>query len=172
MRQPENGTSNTSIGKHNWSEPIPFAVIRICLKVPVTEPAEDLNIRFNDIETDIYKICRTNFTRSKRAPQYMDEKVYEKSYYEFDKTVLKMVDTYIRTNLHSKLRHEYFSCSIVSDTINSLLPLIACDFNVRFPTKTNVEFTVNQSFPQSISLLHLSIQSLHSFFAESNDSGL
>uniref|UniRef100_A0A1A9UW05 TPR_REGION domain-containing protein n=1 Tax=Glossina austeni TaxID=7395 RepID=A0A1A9UW05_GLOAU len=151
MRRPEKGISNTTIEKHNWSEPIPFAVIKICLKVPVTEPAEDLNIRFHvvDIETEIYKICRTSFMRSKRYPQYRDEKICEKSYREFDKTVLKMVDTYIRTNLHSKLGREYSSCPIVSDTINTLLPLIKCDFNVRFPTKTNVEFTLKKMYSKS-----------------------
>uniref|UniRef100_A0A1A9ZEV4 Uncharacterized protein n=1 Tax=Glossina pallidipes TaxID=7398 RepID=A0A1A9ZEV4_GLOPL len=151
MRRPEKRTSNPTIEKHNWSEPIPFAVIKICLKVPVTEPAEDVNIRFNiiDIETEIYNICRTSFTRSKRAPQYRGQKAYEKSYSEFDKVVLKIVDTYLRTNVHSKLRHEYSSCSIVSDTINGLLPLIACDFNVRFPTKTNVEFTLEKMYSKS-----------------------
>uniref|UniRef100_A0A1B0ASD1 Uncharacterized protein n=1 Tax=Glossina palpalis gambiensis TaxID=67801 RepID=A0A1B0ASD1_9MUSC len=143
MRRPEKVPSNPAIVKHNWSEPIPFAVIKICLKVAVTEPAEDLNICLNviDVETEIYKICRTRFTRSKRAPQCRDEKACEKNYSEFDKTVLQMIDTYIRTNLHSKLRHECSSSPIFTDMINGLLPLIACDFNVRFPTKTNVEFT-------------------------------
>uniref|UniRef100_A0A1A9W432 Tetratricopeptide repeat protein 18 n=1 Tax=Glossina brevipalpis TaxID=37001 RepID=A0A1A9W432_9MUSC len=112
-----------------------FAIVRICIKTPITQPPRDF---FTSEMTDsIYRNCWP-IKGLKMALGSNDEK-YERSYREFDNTIYDLINYIVKNNLYNTIGQDSFS-EQVSNVANSVLPLLAYDFNIRFPTETNREF--------------------------------
>lgn len=63
------------------------------------------------------------------------------SYRQFDDNILHL-KKYIAEGKFTAADEKQKLCQ-TRDMCNRILPLIACDFNVRYPTNTNAEFTVS-----------------------------
>uniref|UniRef100_A0A1A9WW83 Uncharacterized protein n=1 Tax=Glossina brevipalpis TaxID=37001 RepID=A0A1A9WW83_9MUSC len=128
-------------------ENTPFALIRICLKVPITEPAEDLLDVYNVIEMkrDIFNNCWLKMSSKPTCAITLDRKC-QYSYKSFDDSILNLVDFITTNNISSVNEDKYFVCKQITNMANCILPLISCDFNIRQPTKTNMEFMLEQKW--------------------------
>lgn len=115
-----------------------FAIITICIKTPITEPSGDF---FASKMTDtIYRTCFQ--TKVPKEALGANDDSYEKSYRDFDNTVYALVDCIISNNIHNTKDRNY-PCEQTLNVTNRVLSLLACDFNIRYPTTTSIEFAVN-----------------------------
>uniref|UniRef100_A0A1A9UW04 Uncharacterized protein n=1 Tax=Glossina austeni TaxID=7395 RepID=A0A1A9UW04_GLOAU len=113
-----------------------FAVIRICIKMPITEPPRDFSA--SEMADTIYKTCWQ--TKVPIEALGANDESYEKSYRDFDNTVYELFDRIASNNLYNTKDRNYL-CGQILNVANRVLPLLACDFNIRYPTTTSIEFT-------------------------------
>lgn len=66
----------------------------------------------------------------------------EQNYRAFDDLVHEILDYIIINNIKTMNDDKEFFCHQLSNTTNKIMKLVACDFNIKVPTKTNIEFTV------------------------------
>uniref|UniRef100_A0A1A9UW01 Uncharacterized protein n=1 Tax=Glossina austeni TaxID=7395 RepID=A0A1A9UW01_GLOAU len=123
----------------------PFAIINVCLKLPITEPAENLNVVFNlgKVQRDIFNDCWRGDPMSvgkKKSIQLLENRECKKNYKLFDDNILQILNYLIENNIQSISKSKSYYCGQVKNLVNHILPLIACDFNKRCPTETNIEF--------------------------------
>ncbi|KAI9585895.1 hypothetical protein GQX74_001742 [Glossina fuscipes] len=120
-----------------------FTVISVCTKLPITEPAEDLNETYNNykVQCDIFKDCWKREVK-KKTVSLSEERTCEEKYKSFDDQILRLIRHMAENNTLSRPdnNNKSFFCTQITNIVNRILPLIACDFNVRYPTKTNAEF--------------------------------
>lgn len=119
-----------------------FAIVKICAKVAITEPPQDLNQLFNVTATkrEIFKSC--SIAAPPKLLRNITELEHEEAYRCFDDSVYQLVDSIIRNNGKTNKDTGYYYCSYASNIMNRILSLLACDFNRRVVTKTTVDFTV------------------------------
>lgn len=120
-----------------------FAIVKICLKKALTEPLEDLNhnLNYTEIKRELYKSCAVKRTTSDSEENL--EKMCEENYRCFDDSINQLIESIDKQNAADFEKDGSEFCTAVANMSNRLLPLIACDFNRRIPTKTNIEFSVN-----------------------------
>uniref|UniRef100_A0A1A9W430 Uncharacterized protein n=1 Tax=Glossina brevipalpis TaxID=37001 RepID=A0A1A9W430_9MUSC len=133
--------SNTETSVDEIPKQTTFAIINICLKLPITGPAESLNEIFSlrDIQRDIFNNCWKREPKKISTPLLEGRKCAE-SYKSFDDSILQIVRYLVQNNIQSITENKPFFCAQVKNVMNLILPLIACDFNIRYTTKTNIEF--------------------------------
>lgn len=121
-----------------------FALIKICLKAPITEPADDLLDVYNVItmKRDIFKNCWLKPPCKPLCSTSLEKKCAY-SYKSFDDAVLELIKFIRAHNIYAINDDKHFHCEQVRDMSDRILALISFDFNVRQPTNTNMEFTVS-----------------------------
>uniref|UniRef100_A0A1A9WUQ6 Uncharacterized protein n=1 Tax=Glossina brevipalpis TaxID=37001 RepID=A0A1A9WUQ6_9MUSC len=112
-----------------------FAIIKICVKTPITEPPRDFFA--TGVTDSVYSDCWD--TRGAKASLGGNDEKYKKIYREFDNTIHDLIEYIVTNNLYNTKDKNYF-CGQVCNVANRVLPLLAFDFNTRFPTETNIEF--------------------------------
>lgn len=128
-----------------------FTIINVCMKLPITEPAEDLNEAFNvhKVKCNILKDCWKRTVKKKVVP-LSNTGTCEDMYKLFDDQILGLIHYIVKNNVLPRSdNNNKFFCTQITNTANRILPLIACDFNVRYPTKTNTEFVVRMPFSKN-----------------------
>uniref|UniRef100_A0A1A9WUQ5 Tetratricopeptide repeat protein 18 n=1 Tax=Glossina brevipalpis TaxID=37001 RepID=A0A1A9WUQ5_9MUSC len=151
-------SQSPQLPKHKQSEkdvgkPI-FAVVKICVQVPITDPPQDANVLFNNIDPinidmtrDVYQSCGAAKIRDSLFPT--GEAQCVRSYQEFDDNVLKLRENITAGNLFPTDKDDKEKLCQTPDMSNRILSLIACDFNVRYPTNTNRDFVLKDQFSTS-----------------------
>uniref|UniRef100_A0A1A9W424 Uncharacterized protein n=1 Tax=Glossina brevipalpis TaxID=37001 RepID=A0A1A9W424_9MUSC len=120
-----------------------FAIVTFCMKLPMTNSAEDLNEAYNvnEMQQNIFKDCwRTKVV--KRGPPLSKDRTCKEHYKEFDENILRLIHYLDKNNELSTSENKSFFCSQITNISSRILPLISCDFNERYPTETNIEFVV------------------------------
>ncbi|KAM7350289.1 uncharacterized protein ACRADG_008901 [Cochliomyia hominivorax] len=119
---------------------IPFVVVQICLSNPITNPPQNMLENLKQKRTHHkYDHCSIALT-TKTAPKSL-QSICEEKYKDFDDLIREIMDYMIRSHVKIfKDNNDYFCCQL-SNMTNKIIKLVACDFNVRIPTKTNIEFT-------------------------------
>lgn len=140
-------TSSTERSIDEISKKKPFAIINVCLKLPITEPAENLNVVFNlgEVERNIFNDCWTSdpkCVRRKESIQLLQNRECKQHYKSFDDNILQILNYLVKNNIQSISERPSYYCGQVKNLVNRISPLIACDFNIRCPTETNIEFVV------------------------------
>uniref|UniRef100_A0A1A9ZEV3 Uncharacterized protein n=1 Tax=Glossina pallidipes TaxID=7398 RepID=A0A1A9ZEV3_GLOPL len=119
-----------------------FTIINVCMKLPITDPAEDLNETYNvhQVQCNVFKDCWKRAVKKKVVP-LPEKRTCEEIYKSFDDQILWLIRYMVKNNMLPRSDNDNkFFCTQITNTANRILPLIACDFNVRYPTKTNTEF--------------------------------
>uniref|UniRef100_A0A1I8PHY7 Tetratricopeptide repeat protein 18 n=1 Tax=Stomoxys calcitrans TaxID=35570 RepID=A0A1I8PHY7_STOCA len=123
-------------------EKFPFAIIQICLDKPITDPIQDI---IEVAKPSLYHRQLFKCPRKQRQKKYALETpmeiIREDSYREFEDTILGMVLYILQNNIQSAHEDKQFYCSQLGNISNRILRLVACDFNRRQQTNTNLEFT-------------------------------
>ncbi|XP_065364699.1 uncharacterized protein LOC135957823 [Calliphora vicina] len=130
---------------HSQEQPIkenkiPFAIIQICLNTPITNPTQDMNESSNHKkQRRKYGQCTASIL-TKPNQSNLPTKC-EQNYRAFDDLVREILDYIIINNIKTMNDDKEFFCHQLSNTTNKIMKLLACDFNIKVPTKTNIEFT-------------------------------
>lgn len=123
-------------------EKIPFAIVRLCLNNAITDPLQDLSeVSHLNSKHNKYGHCREDVVT--KAPIKNIFSMSEECYISFDNLILEILDYMIRNKIAALNDDKEFFCNELSNLINKIMKLISSDFNIRIPTKTNIEFTVN-----------------------------
>lgn len=130
-------TTMRSVTSETHKEKTTFAIVKICLDKPITDPKQDM-LQIPKTEVNCKKYPMQEHIKPTLA------EVCEEIYREFDDTILGIIDYILRNNIKSIEDDKQFYCCQLGNVTNRILRLMACDFNVRHPTKTNLEFTVSE----------------------------
>lgn len=134
-------------------EKIPFATLKICLSKPITDPLQDM-IHMSKSEMKYEKFNKCN--RIKRLPEPMNYgNICEENYHCFDESIRTIVDYMMRNNIKCIADDRQFYCSQLGNMTNKIIRLVACDFNDRVSTETNIEFTVSNRIQCNINIRYL-----------------
>ncbi|XP_030373977.1 uncharacterized protein LOC115623659 [Scaptodrosophila lebanonensis] len=131
---------SSSRNKQNHPAPrLPtFAIVKICLFAPLGEISKEL-VRLGDscVSHNRLGIC-DHLPSDVHIVKYAE--IEREAYRMFDKFMQETITYIVENDVHSvEERREYFCC-ILNNFANILLKVVGSDFNVRVPTKTNVDF--------------------------------
>ncbi|XP_073826825.1 uncharacterized protein [Musca autumnalis] len=129
-------SNNTTV-----KEKVPFAIVKMCLQKPITEPKENMiHVPKSEIKSSKFVRCPRKTKNSQQIVEQNIKDICEETYRSFDETILDMADYILRNNIKTIGDDKRFYCSQLGNLSNKMLRLIACDFNRRVPTQTNIEF--------------------------------
>lgn len=138
----KNPSLRSSIRQSALPQRTTFAILNFCLLTPITEVPELIS-KFNtdSNKKESLKTCK---------PIKSDPKIglslsmkAEQCYQEIDEIFENLINYIIKKNINQTLdAKEYFCCQL-GNIVNKIIKLIASDFNIRIPTKTNTEFVVS-----------------------------
>lgn len=135
-----------SSAKEELSEnKIPFATLQICLHSPITNPCQEINANSYQ-QPKINKFCQQP-TILPKTNQFSLRSNCEYNYKSFDDLILEIMDYIVKNNIETIDDDKEFFCHQVGNMNNKIMKLLACDFNIKTPTKTNIEFTVSLLWP-------------------------
>lgn len=121
---------------------VPFIIVSLCLNNSITNPPQDLSeISKHKSKQNKYSNCRDTILT--KIPLKNPPSTSAEFYINFDDLVFEILDYMIRNKIKEINDDKEFFCSELSNLTNKIMRLISNDFNIRIPTKTNIEFTVN-----------------------------
>ncbi|KAH8356242.1 hypothetical protein KR200_009272 [Drosophila serrata] len=115
-----------------------FCTFKICFFQPICERNEPLD-KFNESLLKRSKLRRCFDIQLLNDDEYGRDLLSE-LYREFDKLISDTIQVIVKKNVHSIEEKSDFFCCLLSNLTNLLMKICGCDFNIRMPTKTNIEF--------------------------------
>ncbi|KPU73361.1 uncharacterized protein Dana_GF15338, isoform B [Drosophila ananassae] len=136
----EDGEEVTESPRDTWQIGPMFCTLKICFFQPICERNEPLD-KYNE----------SLFKRSKLRRcfdiEFLNENEEEENrnvllelYRAFDELISDMISFIIKREVESIDQKRDFFCCQLGNLSNLLLKICGCDFNVRMPTTTNIEF--------------------------------
>ncbi|XP_030565592.1 uncharacterized protein LOC115765975 isoform X2 [Drosophila novamexicana] len=115
-----------------------FAIIKICLLVPLGQVYEELKVfRETFISQNRLLYCKGELHHAEPLPL---SKIQRDAYTRLDIFMRETIRYIVDRNVHSiEDKRSHFCCALQNLT-NILLKVIGCDFNMRVPTSTSIEF--------------------------------
>lgn len=86
-----------------------------------------------------YDQCAPKITK---APQISLHNKCAQNYKSFDDIIIGIFDYINRNNIKAMSDDKEYFCHQTGNLTNKIIKLVACNFNIKIPTKTNTEFTV------------------------------
>ncbi|XP_068154974.1 uncharacterized protein [Drosophila tropicalis] len=138
-------TRRTSI--HNSTSSFPtnpsigpmFASIKICFYQPITQRNEPLDT-YNESVLKTSKLRRCYDFQDTRYDCEEDKNVVEELYRAFDNLISEVISFIVNREIKSVVQKRDYFCCQLGNLNNLLLKLCGADFNIRMPTKNNIEF--------------------------------
>ncbi|KAH8242042.1 hypothetical protein KR038_010129 [Drosophila bunnanda] len=128
-----------------------FCTFKICFFQPICERNEPLD-KYNENLLKRSKLRRC-FDIQFLNEDESDRDLLSELYREFDKLISDTIQIIVKKDVHSIEEKNEFFCCLLGNLSNLLMKICGCDFNIRMPTKTNIEFRVGLGFI----LLHIDI---------------
>ncbi|XP_061389915.1 uncharacterized protein LOC133325102 [Musca vetustissima] len=137
----ETSRRSTLQSQSNTKEKVPFAIMKIYLQKPITQPIENMtHIPKSEIKCSEFIRCPKKIGIHEITKETI-KTIREEAYRNFDDTILEMADYVLRHNIRTMQDDRQFYNSQLSNLSNKILRLVACDFNRRVPTHNNIEFS-------------------------------
>ncbi|XP_064539563.1 uncharacterized protein LOC135429228 [Drosophila montana] len=115
-----------------------FAIVNLCFFQPLTKRNEPLDA-YNESDLKSAKLRRCTAVDFQNEDDNARD-ILKELYRNFDEHIKELISFIIKNDVTSiEERHSYFCCNL-SNLRNLLVDICGCDFNVRMPTKTNIEF--------------------------------
>lgn len=141
--------------RDTWQIGPMFCTLKICFFQPICQRNEPLD-KYNESLLKRGKLRRCfdiEFLNENEEEE--NRNVLLELYRAFDELISDMISFIIKREVESIDQKRDFFCCQLGNLSNLLLKICGCDFNVRMPTKTNIEFRV--SFRLSL-LLYFTIR--------------
>ncbi|XP_051858510.1 uncharacterized protein LOC117565268 isoform X2 [Drosophila albomicans] len=119
-------------------ESIMFSIIKICFFQPLTKRNERLDV-FNENQMKCAKL------RLCMGPEFPNESlksrdIIKELYRNFDELIKELISFMVKNDVTSIEDKPHNFCCHLNNLRNLLVDICGSDFNVRMPTKTNLEF--------------------------------
>ncbi|KAH8334518.1 hypothetical protein KR059_011090 [Drosophila kikkawai] len=115
-----------------------FCTLKICFFQPICQRNEPLD-KYNENLLKRSKL-RGCFDIQFLKEDENDIDVLSELYQEFDKLISDTIGIIVKKDVRSIGEKQDFFCCLLSTLNNLLLKICGCDFNIRMPTETNIEF--------------------------------
>ncbi|KNC30036.1 hypothetical protein FF38_03061, partial [Lucilia cuprina] len=119
---------------------IPFAIIQFCLNSPITNPLQVIS-RATGHKSKRHKYSHCTTTILTKTIQKDLSVKCEENYRDFDDLIREILDYMIIHEIKTLNDDNEYFCHQLGNLANKIMKLVACDFNIKTPTKTNIEFT-------------------------------
>lgn len=121
-----------------------FCTFKICFFQPICERNEPLD-KYNECLLKRSKLRRCfDIQLLKEDEDECD--VLSELYREFDKLISDTIEVIVKKDVRNIEDKQDFFCCLLGNLSNLLLKICGCDFNIRMPTATNIEFRVGVIF--------------------------
>ncbi|XP_037824055.1 uncharacterized protein LOC119612332 isoform X2 [Lucilia sericata] len=131
---------NKSNAQELTDKNIPFAIIQFCLHSPITNPIQEMNQPTgHKSKRHKYSHCTTTIL-TKTTQKDLAIKC-EENYRDFDDLIREILDYMIINQIKTLNDDNEYFCHQLGNLANKIMKLVACDFNIKTSTKTNIEFT-------------------------------
>ncbi|EDV90338.1 GH12972 [Drosophila grimshawi] len=115
-----------------------FAILNLCFFQPLTQRNESLDAyNENHLKVSTLRRCRTMDMLNEQVNSCDIPRELYRNFDEFIKGVISFIIKNDVSTIESK--RNYFCCNL-GNLRNLLINICGCDFNIRMPTKTNIEF--------------------------------
>ncbi|KAH8249225.1 hypothetical protein KR032_007428 [Drosophila birchii] len=115
-----------------------FCTLKICFFQPICQRNESLD-KYNESLLKKSKLRRC-FDIQLLNEDGNDGDLLAELYREFDKLIFDTIQIIVKRDVTSIEENSDFFCCLLSNLSNLLMKICGCDFNIRMPTKTNIEF--------------------------------
>ncbi|KAH8412760.1 hypothetical protein KR009_005401 [Drosophila setifemur] len=117
-----------------------FCTLKICFFQPICEVNEPLD-KFNESVLKRGKLRRCFDLEFLNENEEEDNRnILLELYCAFDDLIADLIGQIMKRDFQSIEEHQDFFCCQLGNLSNLLLKICGCDFNIRMPTKTNIEF--------------------------------
>ncbi|XP_067625298.1 uncharacterized protein [Eurosta solidaginis] len=128
------------INSYNKDGEVTFGIVSICTLQPITENITIQNT-LGGKSMEIAKICVPEKYLKNSSRNKSNQNLCAESYKSFDADITKLTDYLIRKEVQNFDDAKGFLCCQKNNLTQKIMKLIACDFNVKVPTKDTIEFS-------------------------------
>ncbi|XP_034668069.1 uncharacterized protein LOC117901435 [Drosophila subobscura] len=115
-----------------------FATVKICFFQSIAQRNENLD-KYNENLLKRAKLLRCFDNTFLNEPED-DANLILELYRAFDDLIADMIAFIVKRNLKNIAQGQDYFCCQLANLSNLMLKICGCDFNIRMPTKTNIEF--------------------------------
>uniref|UniRef100_A0A034VYE3 Uncharacterized protein n=1 Tax=Bactrocera dorsalis TaxID=27457 RepID=A0A034VYE3_BACDO len=125
---------------------ITFGIVNICILQPITECQMTRDLFRKHLTPEEMKTCAPKTSAAEIIPEKVKVDICEENYKHFDAQMHTLIDYIIRKEIQQIEDSKGFLCCQKNELTQKIMKLIACDFNIRVPTKNSTEFANLMTF--------------------------